>query len=394
MDGGDLARPIYPSGSWLIAFMVWTGPVNLCTIYFLATVHHRFLTNVIADVPPISRATTAWALSLWFAAIALFWLGYSFVRSGPANVPRSLEFHGPTVRGIGLGAGAIWLIVLVYSSSIGFGVLGRPVPSVPFPVRLVLSRGPLLLLASLIAAAGAMSSTRGRLVMVGTAVIPIALGSYLTTSRGGAAAAVLPFLLAEYCRATSRRTRRRVIASTALLVASLVLLYPVLSQRRGQLAFGAASSQGLPTALAQVALRPQGATGALYLTAGEVPSQPSFDAAGVVTTYTTDVVRVRIPNDFRSPGIVAGLYLFGGPLGLLVGLLALGALSAGTLRAARDRPLGLYAASFFFVRAMFFLSEGTLQPQDLVATALGVVAILAIGRCAARSANGLVASGS
>ena len=67
-----------------------------------------------------------------------------------------------------------------------------------------------------------------------------------------------------------------------------------------------------------------------------------------------------------------------------MGSVALGAASAWALRVARERPLGLYAASFFFVRAIFFLSEGTLQPQDLVATALGVLVILGIGRLTAQ----------
>ena len=386
---GGLVEPIFPTPMWIVAFLCWTGPG--CIILLALLRHdHRFLNSLIQELPRIDNASVAWALVWWSVGIFAFWAGAALMAvDDRASAQSSTTSAARMIVVLTVGTAAVWLGVVLASHAIGFGVLGQPAPSLPAPVRILLSRGPELLSAAALAAFALCHSLRARATVLASMFVPIALTSWFTTSRGAVILYVLPFLLLEYCNSRSLRFRRRVISAIGLLGACVVLLFPLLSQRRTDLGFGgggigsattATNGNSVTASALRVALRPQGSLGALFMANGDVPNRPSFDLANVVHVYTTNVVHVTLPNDFRSPGMIAGLFLVAGPAGVIVGMLGLGAAFEVALRASRRNPLGNAAAVFVVVRGIQFLSEGTLQLQDLVVLGLSTVVILGIGR--------------
>jgi hypothetical protein len=384
-------------------FLIWTGPCCLVIIGVIFEHNPNRMRTIIQDVPEITHASLAWALVWWTLSITLFHIGtklYGTVDENRAHQREmamlGLDHRQPRLVRLALRLGLLsvicWTGLVLAAYRLGIGVLGQAVPNVAVPVRIVLSRGPVLASCATYATYAMLRSQRARLVILGGALIPIGLSTYTTTSRGSALVFLLPFLIFEFCSTTSIRTRRRVLAVVALVLCMVVVLFPLISARRASLGFGGGSASGsgvdFTTSALQLALRPQGAIGSLYMTKGYISDRPSFQPTQVTNDYTVKVVEVRTPNDFRSPGIVAGLYLLAGPLGVALGMLALGFVVQAAFASARGRPLGDAAITFLAVRGLVFLSEGTLQVQDLLVFALAFLGILLLGRLMLAIANG------
>lgn len=249
----------------------------------------------------------------------------------PVASPRAIRANG--AMHLAIGVTLVYGIATVIQFWLQYGVLGAANPTLPLGLGSALtlfrkSLAPALLLLAVFVFDGSKpANTR---TMVGLLLGMACVESLVSTSRAAILLATAPvFFLWLF---TNRLTRARRLGS--LLVALfVVMLFPVISSLRlARLNL----SDNAPVVISVGALVENASLVVNRITAGGIDGvwqsightgEPSIQRTAsflrprsMIETFTTDVVGVSTPNDYRAPGVLGGLMIIGGEFAVACGM--------------------------------------------------------------------------
>lgn len=325
-----------------------------------------------------------------FCIVSFFLLTVS--EAGSARVRRDVG-HYPMILPISLGVFS--LVLSLVRGYLGIGLMGVETERLPFRLDTVLFRlqssgVPILLLLCVWIADNVGDRRKATLSGV------ILLAHYASTalvagSRAGLIAAAIPI---GALWAISGKLSKRRLSIIASLFALTLVFFPIASAVREANMGLAAHSGGAGVAgsisyafvkmlymdigetfweaLENVATRVSGVEGIWFVTAnadfgwtGALKAVKGLLSAGTISPYYTfEVYGLPVGADFRAPGILGGLMLFGGNFGLSIlgiGFLIFTKIFWSLLARQQSGPvLQAMFSSFYFT----YISEGTLSVTD------------------------------
>lgn len=368
---------------WALVFVLLLGTLPKLTLLAYATASPSSLQR---DFPELRFATLADLQSAYVStATAIMFVAIAFLA-----IPLAPKTHGipppPTLtnaRGLLIGTILASVVSSVAQYVFGLGVLGQGASELPLGLGTLITRtrGDFVPALAILVLYYAIRGGRDERWALGLIASHAVVGAFLTTSRGTVFEAALA-VLALY--AFSGKLRGRIIGWVLVMCFAGLALYPIITQSRAA-ALGESSNAGASWQIevvssgSRILSRIQGADGLLHISAlGDSSSVlaarlgDKVGPAGLAEYYTKDIVGVPRENDFRSPGLLAGLALLVGqssvPFVLLLGVPLFHLLGRYTT------SLGPQAVStaLLFVYVFATFSEGTYNPRELAAFAIAV----------------------
>lgn len=280
---------------------------------------------------------------------------------------------------LGLSAAALQLRLRI-------GILGSPASAIGLDTVITRTTGSVVPALSLLALSYAAASRRYELAAIAVHVGLAGGLSLITTSRGTIFTALLSMGMLYVIL---RRANFRLLVICITVGFAGLIMFSVATSLRQTVLTGSGGYSSIP--LDDSALfaftRIQGADGLLeiarYNNGRDLPpsSSPSgrYDQ-GIAKYYTRDVVGVTAENDFRSPGLLAGVFLLTGEYGFPLAVLLLG--STVHLYFGWLGGRGAVAVSSALGGTYVFssLNEGTLNYRDLLFFSMTVLGVSMVHR--------------
>lgn len=332
-----------------------------------------------------SAARTSLVVFVPLFCLSALWVS---THQGPLLTPRAatLGRPSPAVGATLIGLSCVLLAVrLRYGAVLGESAVGTATSN-------IYNRGPAALATAILSLCWATGGRCARRLYASWAILVIPLGIIATASRGYIIVSLLPGALMLWFSGYSIK-RFLPLASLVLLLS--VALYPAITAYRGsttgvsgrgvedsiRASYGSAILSTVRDAGMNSLLRSPGADGMLHVSRSRrsnftLPLSPE----GLSKTYTRKIVRLKSASDFRSPGMVASVFLLVGPglFGILLVPLFWFSLPYLGFRSIRQSRFAIPFQATYVAFLVSFAQEGTLILNDVLSLFLGYAVTIAV----------------
>ena len=286
----------------------------------------------------------------------------------------------------------VYLAATTVQALLGYGVLGVAPKQLPLQLGAVLTILRQFIVPGLLCLSYA-TRPRTRWLCAGYAIAAGVLDAFITTSRSSLIRFVAPVAIVALL--VHRRPRARFVFAALAVVVLSAVLFPLLSSNRLERIDATADTSvslsdavsEAPDSLARISERVIGIDGLLLAeryranTVGERTGLDLLFTGEGIRYYTSEVVGVTVPNDFRTPGFAGAVRLVSSPFAAAVALALLVVVVQIVWRWLARLRISVVAQALFASTVASVVSDAAVD--NAIRSVLAIVALEIVVRAAA-----------